>query len=168
MSSAEALGVFSQVDPAYRHVPKSIRPASPLAMPHVHLQWYRIHGESYDITDSEIGDAQRFIQGEIESQRLALQNEVGFVVQHRCASVLILYVCTWRNENEIWETLYHREVAGDGEYAVFARDNTSPTFCVWVVPAVAHESRAWVRYLSSARGAEDRKTYLEDQLSGTA
>jgi hypothetical protein len=130
-----------------------------------------IEPESLPITPAQVNEAQTFVLEELSGGRLKLHHEVGFVVQHRCASVLILYVCTWRGDNEVWGTLYHTVVApeadaGDARYTVTQRQNTSPTFCVWVLPAVLHEQRAWIRYLESSRDQVAQEAYLNDQLTG--
>jgi len=132
----------------------------------VYLKWYLIHPESLPIANDPIANAQAFLRSEVEAGRLALNNEVGFVVQHRCAELFILYVCTWRGNNEVWETLYHKDVTPGSHFKVFERENTSPTFCVWVLPVVLHEQKAWVRYLRSQRNAAAKDVYLNDQLTG--
>ena len=108
--------------------------------------------------------AQSFLLSEIDSGRLRLHNEVGFTVQHRCARVDIFYVCSWRDNNELWETLYTLPVGGT--YQLAERDNTTGTYCVWVIPAVTHEQQAWLTYLRSPRDNAARRRYCEDQASG--
>ena len=62
--------------------------------------------------------------------------------------------------------LYHKRLLPGLRFTEFQRTNTSPTFCVWVLSAVTHEMKAWTRFLSSPRGADDRNGYLADQLTG--
>ena len=158
--------LFSQVSITYKHQHKSVRPGPALVTNEVYLKWSLIEPESLPITPSQVNEAQEFLLEELSSGRLKLSNEIGFVVQHRCAKVLILYVCTWRGDNEVWETLYHTAVTPEARYNVTERENTSPTFCVWVLPAVLHEQRAWVKYLESARDHLAQEAYLNDQLTG--
>ena len=99
--------LFSQVSSDYEHQTKSVRPGPALVTNGVYLKWSLIEPESLPITPSQIDGAQAFLLEGLSSGRLKLHNEIGFVVQHRCANVLILYVCTWRGDNEVWETLYH-------------------------------------------------------------
>ena len=155
---------FNQVSSDYRHYAKLIRPGPALITSDVYFKWLLIYPQSLPISEEQVDEAQTFLWEEIVSS-LELKDEVGFVVQHRCAEVLILYVCTWRSNNEVWETLYHRSIAPAAHYKKLARQDTSPTFCVWVLSAVAHEQRAWTRYLRSERGDEARAAYLSDQLS---
>lgn len=155
---------FSNVEASYRHYPKQIRPASALQTPEVYLKWYLIYPETLLISEQERLEAQEYLRDELEAGRLELKNEVGFVVQHRTAEWMILYVCTWRGNNEIWETLYHRKLPGGG-FTKHKRDDTTGTFCVWVMSAVRHEQQAWSRFLQSERDAESQKIYLQDQLT---
>jgi hypothetical protein len=158
--------LFSQVSSTYQHQAKSARPGPALETANVYLKWSLIEPESLPITPIQVNEAQAFLLEELGTGRLKLHNEVGFVVQHRCAKVLILYVCTWRGDNEVWETLYHTVVAPEAHYKVTQCENTSPTFCVWVLPAVLHEQRAWVKYLESARDLVAQEAYLRDQFTG--
>jgi hypothetical protein len=157
--------LFSQVSSTYQHRPKFVRPGPALVTNDVYLKWSLIEPEPLPITPTQINEAQEFLLEELNSGRLKLTNEVGFVVQHRCAKVLILYVCTWRGDNEVWETLYHTVVEPQARYKVTQCENTSPTFCVWVLPVVLHEQRAWVKYLESSRDHLAQEAYLSDQLT---
>lgn len=156
---------FSQVSSTYQHQAKSLRPGPALVTNEVYLKWSLIEPESLTITPVQVNEAQAFLLEELRTGRLKLNSEVGFVVQHRCAKVLILYVCTWRGDNEVWETLYHTVVGPEARYTVTERENTSPTFCVWVLPAVLHEQRAWVKYLESSRDHAAQEAYLRDQMT---
>lgn len=156
--------MFSQVSSDYQHYPKMIRPGPALVTSDVYLKWHFIYPESLPISEEQISEAQIFLREEMSGGRLELKDEVGFVAQHRTAAFLILYVCTWRGNNEVWETLYHKPIPGGG-YGVFQRQDTSPTFCVWVMAAVTHEQKAWTRYLRSERDEGAREAYLQDQLT---
>lgn len=158
--------MFSQVAPDYRHTQKSIRSGPALVTADVYLKWHLIYPEHLPIPDEQVLEAQTLLREEISTGRLDLKDEVGFVVQHRTAGFLILYVCTWRGNNEVWETLYHKRVDADTGYEILQRENTSPTFCVWVLSAVTHEQKAWSRYLLSERDQPAREAYLSDHLTG--
>jgi len=79
-------------------------------------------------------------------------NEFGFVVLHRCGpDFYFLIVCSWRGNNEIWESVYARD-NNDAGFRDWPRPGPHlPTYCVWETGAVAHESRAWRRYHVGAR-----------------
>jgi hypothetical protein len=96
MTTPAKTNLFSQVSSTYQHQKKWVRPGPALVTSDVYLKWSLIKPESLPITPSQVNEAQAFLLEELSSGRLKLHNEVGFVVQHRCAKVLILYVCTWR------------------------------------------------------------------------
>jgi hypothetical protein len=77
--------LFSQVSSTYQHQAKSARPGPALETSDVYLKWTLIEPESLPITPSQVNEAQTFLLEELNSGRLKLHNEVGFVVQHRCA-----------------------------------------------------------------------------------
>jgi hypothetical protein len=157
-------GWFDQVEAGYQHYPKQVRPGPALKTPKVYFKWHLIYPKKLPISEQEILEAQAMLREELEAGRLELNHEVGFVVQHRTAEWMILYVCTWRGNNEIWETLYQNRLSAGAGYKKLEREDTSPTFCVWVMAAVSHEQKAWSRYLKSARDDAAQKTYLNDQL----
>ena len=90
------------------------------------------------------------------------------MILHRCGeSFYFLLVCTWRNDNEVWETVW----AKDGEPMPPSGRGRStgahrPTFCVWELGAVWHEQQAWSRFLRSPRGRGARDAYLRDTFEG--
>lgn len=157
--------LFEQVGSDYAHVRKVMRPAPPLVAPDVYQKWYLVHPPERPFSDAEVKAAQSFLRREIDAGRLALRNEVGFTVQHRCSAMDIFYVCSWRGNNELWETLYHLP-PGSLDYQLVPRDTKTGTYCVWVIPAVTHEQRAWLTYLNSSRDAAARLAYCQDQASG--
>ena len=156
--------LFGHVAGDYVHVTKVMQPASPLIATDVLQKWYLVHPPERPFSTADVQAAQAFLLGEIESGRLALRNEVGFTVQHRCADVDIFYVCSWRGNNELWETLYVLPTGGD--FSLVRRESKTGTYCVWVIPAVTHEQRAWLTYLRSRRDAAARLAYCQDQTSG--
>ena len=99
---------------------------------------------------------------------LGVLGELGFVILHRCGeSFYFLLVCSWRNENELWQTAW----AKNGDADVFFRPwdvegAHRPTFCVWELGAVVHEREAWSEYLSSERDDRARTTYLRSTYEG--
>ena len=156
--------LFQQVAAGYAHVRKSMRPAKPMTASGIYQKWYLVHPPERPFADSEVQAAQHFLMSEIEAERLDLRNEIGFTVQHRCNSVDIFYVCSWRENNELWETIYW--LPAGGEFQLAPRASKTGTYCVWVIPAVTHEQRAWLRYLNSRRDDAARLAYCRDQYSG--
>jgi hypothetical protein len=132
----------------------------------MYLKWYLVNPDEHQFDDAEVGGAQSFILQEIDRGKLALHNEVGFVIQHRVTAGVILYVCSWRENNEVWESIYFKNLDPRGVFEIVHRDTKTGTFCVWVIPIVAHEQQAWVRYLRSTRDEAAKRAYCVDQLSG--
>ena len=159
--------LFREVSAGYTHVQKFVRPAAPVTLDGLYLKWYVDYPAGRSFSDAEIADAQAMITNEIMHGRLVLGGDIGFVVQHRCGPVDIFYVCVWRNNNEVWEALYHRAHAPGSAFESVPRETLTGTFCVWVIPVVAHEQAAWVRYLTSARDAAARMAYCQDVLNGS-
>jgi hypothetical protein len=97
-----------------------------------------------------------------------LSGELGFVVLHRCGqSFYFLLVATWRNDNEVWQTVWAKD--GDEEPAFrpwLVEGTHRPTFCVWELGAVWHEQQAWSRYLRSRRDEPARQAYLRSSYEG--
>src|SRR5438128_599716 len=66
---------------------------------------------------------------------------LGFVILHRCGeSFYFLIVCTWRNSNELWQTVFYKDGEAMKEFALYPRDGEhKPTLCVWELVPVGHE-----------------------------
>jgi hypothetical protein len=97
-----------------------------------------------------------------------ISGDLGFIILHRCGeSFYFLLVSTWRNENELWETVYAKASAAEASFRLFTFDSSHRgTFCVWELGVVWHEQQAWKRLLLSKRGPEDVARYLKDQHEG--
>ncbi|GCE28783.1 hypothetical protein KDA_42670 [Dictyobacter alpinus] len=160
------LEMFGQVAPAYQHRQKQVMPREALSTAHVYLKWYDIYRQETPIPAELGAEARSFLLSELERGKLPLKDEVGFAIHHQCSSVYILYICSWRNENEVWETLYIKDLTTDGPFQKVRREDTTPTFCVWVLAAVWHEQQAWTRYLSSSRDDAAKHAYVQDQFEG--
>lgn len=95
--------------------------------------------------------------------------DLGFVILHRCGeSFYFLLVSTWRNENELWETVYAKASAVEAGFRLFTFDSSHRgTFCVWELGVVWHEQQAWKSFLLSKRGPEDVALYLNDLHEGS-
>jgi hypothetical protein len=83
---------------------------------------------------------------------------------HRCGEHYLLLVCTWRSENELWESVYYD---GSGKFEVWDRNKIHlPTYCVWEMGIVYHESRAWKKFLGTDRTEVHQQNYLDDLFEG--
>jgi len=51
---------------------------------------------------------------------------------------------TWRNTNEIWESVYVKEAVSVDGYALATFEQSHRgTFCVWELSPIWHERHAW-------------------------
>ncbi|MEU7899149.1 hypothetical protein AB0B45_40635 [Nonomuraea sp. NPDC049152] len=142
------------VDPGYKHIRKLLTPGERLALPGHDLKWYDLRPEDVVIPDEVVREARAVIT---PADNLG---ELGFVILHRVGPTYLLLLCTWRGENELWETVYGKT---DGPFERIPFDDTHKgTYCVWEMGALMHEQQAWITYLLSERDERARSAYLED------
>jgi hypothetical protein len=160
------LGDFGNVVPeGYRYFQKLVMPGADLPLANAYLKWYDIYPPEEPITPAQIAKCRAFVAA--EAQRLGFAHELGFVLLHRAGPFLLLMIMTWRNTNEIWESVYVNDSRQDTEYrlAEFGGSHRG-TFCVWELAPVWHERHAWVRFLSSQRDEQAKLDYINDRFSG--
>ena len=152
----------------YTHGPKLVRPGSMLVVGEAVLKWYEIAPVEAPVAPGIRELAYDAVCRGSRSGELELSGDLGFVILHRCGqSFYFLLVCTWRNDNELWETVWAKDGAESPAFEPWPVEGTHrPTFCVWELGAVCHEQRAWSRYLRSTRDAEARQEYLLETFSG--
>ena len=162
---ARVLGAESGVAPSYRHVPKHVSPGDPLELPAALLKWYEVHALDRPVP-LEIS---RLAREAFEHGALSVKG-LGFVVLHRCGeSFYFLIANTWRNENELWETVWYKDGDAMSAFAEFPRPTARlPTYCVWELVPVWSEQQSWVRFLLSKRDAEAANRWLHELYQGTA
>ena len=151
----------------YRHAPKLARPATSLALDDAILKWYDVAPAELPVPWDVRELAYDALCRASRSGGLALAGDLGFVVLHRCGqSFYFLLVSTWRNDNELWETVWAKNDAQPTFEPWPIEGPHRPTFCVWELGVVSHERLAWSRYLASARDASARSAYLLDTYRG--
>lgn len=164
MSAVEQVGVTLD----YEHISKLVRPEASLTLGDTVLKWYEIAPEETPVPLMIRALARRNLRDGARAGTLALSGELGFVILHRCGEgFYFLLLATWRNDNELWETVW----AKNGDQAVAFRDwpiegTHRPTFCVWELGAVCHEQQAWGRYLRTSRDEAAKQAYLDDLFEG--
>ena len=156
---------LASVGSDYRHRPKLITHAGDMVMPGIALKWYDIQPAESPVPESEQLDAREHVAGEIAAGRLSIAGELGFVILHRVTAGYLLLVSTWRQNNEIWESVYAKPIDGTG-YESIPQGAHKGTFCVWEMAVAWHESHAWTRYLYSERDDNARRNYLDDRFTG--
>jgi hypothetical protein len=157
------------VPDAYRHRSKIAVPRDDLVLPGIRLKWYDLRPEERVVSDALARESRERLRADVSEKRIDLGSTMGFVILHIAggtSDVGMLIVNTWRNCNEIWETVYLKDLPKDGPYAVYERSGHLPTYCVWELGIVWHERNAFERYLLSARDAAAASAYFADRYSG--
>ena len=152
------------VRPEYTHVSKLVRPGSILVLDDAVLKWYDIAPAATPVPLGVRELAYDALCRGSRSGELEVSGDLGFVILHRCGqSFYFLLVSTWRNDNELWETVWAKNGADEPRFEPWPIEGTHrATFCVWELGAVCHEQRAWSRYLRTRRDESARQAYLLD------
>jgi hypothetical protein len=164
-----ALDDAARIPADYRHVAKLALPGPELSVEGTLLKWYEVAPAGAAVPDRIRGLARGALEGASAAWELELASDIGFVILHRCGQdFYFLLICTWRNQNELWETVWAKDGDADPAFRPWPTPRTHrPTYCVWELGVVCHESRAWSRYLRSERDAAALRAYLEDGFDGT-
>lgn len=126
------------------------------------FKWYDLAKDPAEVSEQDIQNAKICIENAKENFKDI--EDLGFVIMHRCGENYLLLVCTWRSENELWESVYYD---GNGKFEVWDRNKTHlPTYCVWEMGIVYHESQTWKKYLGTARQENHKAEYLNDLFEG--
>lgn len=162
---AHVIQAESGIDPGYRHVSKRVTPREPFERAGTQLKWYDVHPDERHIPEEVTRLAREHLMAEASGVR-----GLGFVILHRCgADFYFLIVCTWRNSNELWETVFYKDGDAMAAFVPSPRDHLhKPTLCVWELVPVWHEQQAWVRFLSSSRDEVAAVVWLGDRFAGPA
>ncbi len=153
------------IDPDYQHKFKQVRVSDPFVTSDALLKWYEVYPESQRAPNGIIQMAHAYLlQADLEARGM------GFILLHRCgADFYFLIICTWRNSNELWETVFYKNGEAMAEFAPFPRNGDhKPTLCVWELVPVWHEQQAWVRFLRSQRDGKAALMWLSDCFEGLA
>jgi hypothetical protein len=156
-----------RVDARYSHTAKRVMPRPVLAVAGRQLKWYDIAAPEAGVPDAIHLMARDYLERHGREGNLGQLGELGFVILHRCGEAFyFLIACSWRGNNEIWESVYAKD-AEDPDFRDFPRPGPHvPTYCVWEMGAVAHESQAWSRFLRSRRDHAAVAAWLEDRYEG--
>jgi hypothetical protein len=163
--AAPTISGAGSVSASYQHVTKEAAPSEGMTLGGAALKWYDVQRPEEPVPPAVHDEARAFLRGEVDAGRIRFDDELGFVVLHRCgASFYFLIVSTWRGNNEVWSTVYAKDGAG---FELWPRAVPHlPTFCVWELGPVLHERLAWTRFVQSDRGPEAVEAYLGDRFSG--
>ncbi len=161
---------IGNVAPTYAHYDKFIEPDDDIELQGVSLKWYNLARGESPIPPEICLLARSFLEEESSKGLSNNFGDLGFVILHRCGGEFyFLLVSTWRNENELWESVYAKDGVKQLDFRQFTfQGSHRGTFCVWELAAVWHEQQAWKRYLLSARDDKAKLTYLRDCYRGLA
>jgi hypothetical protein len=161
---ARILEMERGVEPGYRHVPKRVASGEPVETAGAVLKWYAVHPVDRPVPESVERLARAYLANPLEARGM------GFVLLHRCGNdFYFLIVCTWRNNNEMWQTVLYKDGDAMPDFALFPRDGEhKPTLCVWELVPVWHEQQAWAHFLASPRDEAAAEAWLRDRYAGEA
>jgi hypothetical protein len=155
------------VNPGYRHYQKHVEPRAALETDGFAFKWYDIGFAERPLSPELHDEARNLLVNEIASEAIESTGQTGFVLLHDCGDVVFLLISTWCGNNELWESVYVKRPELGGSFRPLrVPGDHRPTFCVWEMAAVAHEARAWSRYLVTERSPHDVRAYFADQLRG--
>lgn len=162
--------VLQSVAPEYKHYDKFAEPDEMFGLKNSTLKWYNLAKQNEPVPDEVNKLARTFLTKESESGSLKDLGELGFVILHRCgADFYFLLVNSWRNGNELWESVYAKNGEAQEGFAPFVFENLHRgTFCVWELAVVWHEKHAWEHFLLSAKIEIDETKYLQNKYRGKA
>jgi hypothetical protein len=167
MSVLERIG---RIAPEYEHATKLVEPGPSIAVGGGVLKWYDIAPPDEPVPDDMRALAEVALREGARAGELSFAGELGFAILHRCGeSFYFLLLSTWRNENELWETVWAKDGDRDPAFRPWpAEGSHRPTFCVWELAAVCHERVAWSEYLRSPRDEAAKQAYLGSSYEGVA
>ena len=153
------------VSPSYVHYPKQAVPREALDLGASVLKLYHLERPGEPVSERVAAAAREALAGGVAAE---LDADHGFAIVHRCgADFHFLLIGGWRGSNEVWEAVWYLD-AGMAGFAPFdpayppQSGALRPTFCVWELGIVAHESAAWTRFLASPRGEADLERWRRD------
>lgn len=157
------------VDDDYGHFDKLVEMREILRLSTSDLKWYNIAPKERPVDVSICELAREFVKQEFVAGDLSQLGDLGFVILHRCEhEFYFLLVCSWKNNNELWESIYAKKNVGEPSFLELTYDTSHRgAFCIWELGVVLHEQKSWSRFLASARAESNKADYLNDLFSGT-
>lgn len=162
------ISVLGNIIPeGYIYYRKMIDPGSQLNLQGASFKWYNLYPYDSYITNGQVSESKEFIENEVISGKLKFENELGFVILHRAGDYLLLLITSWRNTNEMWESIYCKKAANEEVYKpIKFKTDHKGTYCVWELGIIWHERNAWVKFINSKRNNDSKLNYMNDLFSG--
>lgn len=161
--------IIANVASAYVHRDKQITPSVPLSLEGGRLKWYDVAYPETPVPDAIRQLGRVYLEREAAAGRIAVSADLGFVILHCCGhnDFYFLILNTWRNENELWESVYAHDARRQSDFELFPRPGPHRgTYCVWEMGAVWHEQQVWRRYLRTARDDQAKRAWFGDTYNG--
>lgn len=162
---ADILEHDSGIDAGYKHGPKHVTPGDVIESSGALLKWYAVHPEDRPVPDEITQLARSYLmKNNLEAKGF------GFVILHRCGNdFYFLIVNTWRNNNEVWETVFYKNGNAMADFALWPREAVhKPTYCVWELVPLWHEQKVWEQFLKSSRDEAAAQMWERDRYAGPA
>jgi hypothetical protein len=168
MTPATNLAAVGNHSADYVHRDKFAEPGEAIRLPSAILKWYDLARPETPVAPEVRNLARAFLERECIARTPEIAGGLGFAVLHRCGGdFYFLLVSSWRNENELWESVYAKDNAAQPEFRTFTfAGSHRGTYCVWELGIAWHEQQAWKRYLLSARDSGAKQAYLADLYRG--
>src|SRR5262249_52870232 len=120
LMTAPGLATLGNPAASYVHRDKFVEPGETIVLPTAILKWYDLARSETPVEADVRALARRFLERESDAGRLDLGGDLGFVILHRCgAEFYFLLVSTWRNENELWESVFAKDNAAAEDFRTY-------------------------------------------------
>ena len=163
--------IMQNAAPDYVHYDKFVAPEENISFENTTLKWYDLAKPDDHVSNEIRGLAREFLRKESKLGNLNNFGKLGFVILHRCGNEFyFLLVNSWKNDNELWESVYAKRDSKQKDFQPFTFENDlhRGTFCVWEFAVVWHEQQAWKKFLLSAKAETDESNYLQTKYRGKA
>jgi len=163
-ANLDNLGNFSD----FKSIPQIVRPECFIEIedPMLILKFYSIVEKGQPFIDKKVvGLIREFSKSEAVKKRIDPLSGLGFVILGKD----MLNVARWDQKTPylLKNCAYEYTVADGATIASRKLDiNAEGAFCAYELGIVAHEKKAWLRYLGSKRELNDKVEYLNNRFSG--
>jgi hypothetical protein len=146
--------------PDYEHEPRIAVPDGLVTAPGLVFKWYNMTkkiSQNAGMLRQDIEHAKDFLGGLVVKGRILPLSGLGFVILSEQGNFLNTAIWDKKTPYILKNTIY------DGEKRL-GLDNGA--FCAWELGIVAHEAKAWKKYLVTGKTEQDKREYLENTIQG--
>ena len=113
----------------YIYYKKKVTRELPLNLSNSFLKWYNLYTPDTKINLEYVLETRKSIKSELKAGRLKLESELSFIILHRAGDYLFLLITTWRNTNEMWESIYFGKATQNESYSQLKLENDHRGTC---------------------------------------